>query len=348
MNQSLFVSPEATVRECIQAVDSGQLGIALVVDDDRVLCGIVTDADLRKLVLNGFDLDAPINGHINQHPVTAPAGAPRDELLHLFQATSKAQIPLVDAAGRVVGIETMSHLLLGEAREETVVIMAGGLGTRLRPLTNGTPKPMLEIGGKPLLEVIITQLREHGFRRVLLSVNYRADCIETHFGDGGRFGVQIEYVREREQLGTAGALRLAREQLLGGGPFVVMNGDLLTKVNFSALLDYHRLHQAVATMSVAEYPFTVPYGVVRTTDVRVARIEEKPTLRFQVNAGIYVLEPRALHVIPDEGRCDMTQLIESLIERQETVACFPIREYWLDIGQLPDYKKAALDYAELF
>lgn len=348
MNEALFVTEEATIRDCLRAMDAGKLGIALVVDEERVLRGIVTDSDVRRLVIDGVNLDAPVNGYINRHPVTARPDIPRDELLHLFQSTTKGQIPLVDERGRVLGMETFAHFFLGEPRSETVVIMAGGLGTRLRPLTNGTPKPMLEIGGKPLLEVIITQLREHGFRRVLLSVNYRADCIETHFGDGGRFGVQIEYVREREQLGTAGALRLAREQLLGGGPFVVMNGDLLTKVNFSALLDYHRLHQAVATMSVTEYPFTVPYGVVRTTDVRVARIEEKPTLRFQVNAGIYVLEPRALHVIPDEGRCDMTQLIESLIERQETVACFPIREYWLDIGQLPDYKKAALDYAELF
>jgi NDP-sugar pyrophosphorylase family protein len=231
-------------------------------------------------------------------------------------------------------------------RDNWVVLMAGGLGSRLRPLTDECPKPMLRVGNKPLLETIIETFIEQGFRRFFISVNYMADTIKEYFGDGSRWGAEIQYLEETSRLGTAGALSLLPEK--PQAPLLVMNGDLLTKINFRQLLDFHREHHAQGTMCVREYEFQVPYGVVKMDHHRITGFEEKPIQRYFVNAGIYVLEPQALQHIPHGVFFDMPSLFQTLMADRQEAVVFPIREYWLDIGHMADYDRANGEFARNF
>jgi NDP-sugar pyrophosphorylase family protein len=243
-------------------------------------------------------------------------------------------------------VELLDYLLEAPERENWVVLMAGGLGTRLAPLTDNCPKPLLKVGNKPILETIIENFISHGFKRFYLSVNYKAEMIEEYFGDGSRWGAEIRYLREDKKMGTAGALGLIPEPLTQ--PFLVMNGDLLTKVNFSQLLNFHQEQNAHATMCVREYDFQVPYGVVSVDKHRIKSIEEKPVHRFFVNAGIYVLDPEAVSLIPADMPYDMTSLFEQMTANEREVIAFPVREYWLDIGHRDDFERAAGDFARIF
>jgi NDP-sugar pyrophosphorylase family protein len=224
--------------------------------------------------------------------------------------------------------------------------MAGGLGKRLGSLTQSCPKPLLKIGGTPILEIIVNRLAEQGFRKLFISVNYRGEMIEDHFGDGARWTADIQYLREPERLGTAGALSLLPER--PPQPFVVMNGDLLTKLNLKHLLDFHREHRAKATMCVREYQFQVPFGVVQADEHRLLGIDEKPTHRFLVNAGIYALDPDVLDLVPKNQMFDMPHLFEKLVATGHETMAFPIREYWMDIGRMDDLEQAASEYCEIF
>jgi NDP-sugar pyrophosphorylase family protein len=255
-------------------------------------------------------------------------------------------IPVLDEQGRIVDLKILEDLIKRSSQDNWVVLMAGGLGARLRPLTNDCPKPMLRIGNKPLLETILENFIDFGYQRFFMAVNYKAEMIEDHFGDGSDWGVTIEYLREKKPLGTAGALGLlpARPSL----PFLVMNGDVLTKINLQHLLDFHQTYQAKATMCVREYRFQVPYGVIQTDQHRLKIIDEKPVQKFFVNAGIYVLEPLVLDFVPDNDYLDMPALFEGLITKGLETIVFPIREYWMDIGRLDDIERANGEYYEIF
>jgi len=255
------------------------------------------------------------------------------------------RIPVVDSAGVLVGLETLDELVQPVPRDNLVVLMAGGLGARLRPLTEDCPKPMLMIGNRPILETILLNFIESGFRRFCFCVNYKAEIVMNHFGDGARWGVEIRYVREREAMGTAGALSLLPEK--PDKPLIVMNGDLLTKTNFASLMDFHASHHAAATMCIREYDYQVPYGVVKLEDHRLISVEEKPVQRFFVNAGIYVLGPEAVAEIPSR-QFDMPSLFDKLVEKGREISVFPVREYWLDIGHLADLEKAHGDFERIF
>ncbi len=342
----ICVGPEASIREAIARIDSGAAQLALVVDARRRLLGTVTDGDVRRGILRGVALDAPVSSVMNGSPTTVGPASNRAVILGLMKQTQLRQIPIVDHEGTLLGLETLSELLQPAARDNVVVLMAGGLGTRLRPLTEDCPKPMLRVGERPILETILLSFIEYGFRRFYFSVNYRADVIIDHFGDGSHWDVRIDYLRERERMGTAGALGLLPER--PNAPLIVMNGDLLTKVNLDHLLDFHASHRARATMCVREYDFQVPYGVLKLDHHRIVEIEEKPVQRFFVNAGIYVLEPEVPDLLP-EGRCfDMPALFGQLIACGEQTAAFPLREYWLDIGRHADFDKAQGDFAGEF
>jgi NDP-sugar pyrophosphorylase family protein len=245
----------------------------------------------------------------------------------------------------VVGLESMMDLLAREALPNAVVLMAGGRGQRLKPLTDLCPKPLLRIGDKPILEIILENFVSQGFRNFFISVNYMAEKVEGHFGDGARFGANITYLRENEPLGTAGALTMLPELDL---PFLVMNGDLLTKVNFAHLLDFHTEKKAAATMCVRPYTSQIPYGVVHVDEHKLVRIEEKPTQTVFVNAGIYALSPQALAHIPVGRPFDMPALFESLMAKGQKTLAFPVREYWIDIGRVGDYEQAQTDYTRHF
>ncbi len=317
--------------------------IALVVDGDNHLLGTVTDGDVRRGILRGVALNETVDKIMNPNPSVCREDDAREAILTRMEIRNLRHMPVVDKAGRVVRLETHDELLAPKERDNLVVLMAGGLGVRLRPLTENCPKPMLKIGGRPILETILLNFIEYGFRRFYLSVNYMSEAITEYFGDGSRWGVDIRYLRESQKLGTAGALSLLPER--PNSPILVMNGDLLTKVNFTQLVDFHGAHRSKATMCVREYDFQVPYGVVKMDHHSITAIEEKPVQTFFVNAGIYMLEPEILDMIPKSDFFDMPTLFDRLIaDRSKTIA-FPVREYWLDIGHVEDFERANLEHS---
>lgn len=344
--RKVMISPGITLRETIQVIDSGALKIALVIDGEKRLLGTVSDGDIRRGILRGCSLEDPIRQVMNMHPTVAHQNEGREKILALMRQKQVYQIPVVDGDGMLVGLEVLEKVLESPRRDNWVVLMAGGLGTRLKPLTDDLPKPLLKIGGKPILETIIENFLEYGFCRFFISVNYKSELIEAHFGDGSRWGAEIRYLREEKKLGTAGALGLLPERPTL--PVLVMNGDVLTKVNFQQLLDFHLEHRAAATMCVREYDFQVPYGVVKLDKHRIYSIEEKPVQRFFVNAGIYVLEPETLDLIPHNDYYDMPTLFEQLVQQKSETAVFPIREYWLDIGRMDDFERAEGEFGKVF
>lgn len=344
----IVVSRQCPVRQVIESIDRSAKGIALVLDEAGHLIGTVTDGDVRRAILAGLDLDVSVDELLAKRkspfktPVTAPVGTPDATLLHLMTENTVRHIPLVDDEGRVVDVAFLSELVKEYELPLRAVVMAGGYGTRLRPLTNELPKPMLPLGTKPLLEVIVDQLREAGIKHVNVATHYRGDMIANHFKDGQDFGVDIHYVEEDRPLGTAGALGLLDES---DEPLLVINGDILTRVDFRAMHNFHREHKAELTVAVRQYELSVPYGVITTDGVAVTGISEKPVLRQFINAGIYLLDPSVHRLIPNGQRYDIPELIEMLLRQGRSVVCFPIREYWLDIGKADHYDQAKADMA---
>jgi dTDP-glucose pyrophosphorylase/CBS domain-containing protein len=346
--ETLLVHADATIREAMERIDRSQSGIALVVDEDRRLVATVTDGDVRRAMLASVELDAPLTQVIERQrlldegrpvPLTAPVGTSVPELVTLMQRYDVRQIPIVDDADRVQSLALLHDLLETEGPPLRAVVMAGGYGTRLGDLTAEMPKPMLPVGDRPLLERIIGQLREAGIRHVNLTTHYRADEIARHFGDGHRFGVEIEYVSEEEPLGTAGALGLVEHD----GPTLVMNGDILTSVDFRAMHSFHDEHKADMTVAVRPYEVRVPYGLVDLVEEDVVLIEEKPLVRGFVNAGIYLIDVGVSRLVPAGERFEMPELIKRLLDERRRVVGFPLREYWLDIGRVSDYEQALAD-----
>jgi dTDP-glucose pyrophosphorylase/CBS domain-containing protein len=347
--EPVLVLPTDSIRQAIACIDRGRQGhgIALVTDEKRHLLGTITDGDVRRTMLAGVSLDAPVSvilerkvGTQYPKPITAQVGTDREELLALMHQHVLHQIPILDDAGSVVDLVLLNELVPTNELPLQAVIMAGGLGTRLRPLTEDLPKPMLAVGGKPLMERVIEQLRQVGIRHVNVMTHYKSEKIVDYFGDGHAFGVDLSYVNEDHPLGTGGALGLmpASQE-----PMLVMNGDILTQVNFRAMHDFHQEHKADLTVAVRRYEMQVPYGVIECEGVRVRQLQEKPQIGFLVNAGIYLLEPTVYQFIPQNTNFNMTDLIQWLLDAGRTVVGFPIREYWLDIGQHADYEQAQED-----
>lgn len=341
--KDIVVAPETSLRDAIKRIDVAGIQMALVADADFRLRGVLSDGDVRRAILNGIDLDCPVSHAMNPHPKTGSIHTPRTEVLAMMRRFTFHHLPLIDDNGRLGGLAMLDDFMGVVERENWVVLMVGGLGSRLRPLTESCPKPMLHIGGKPILEGILESFMEQGFRRFFLSVNYMAEVIKDYFGDGSQWGVRIEYLQETERLGTAGALSMLPER--PSLPLIVMNGDLITKANFVAMLDFHQEHQATATMAVREYELQVPYGVVTVDGVRIAAIEEKPVHRFFVNGGIYVLDSDALDFIPLGTFFDMPTLFQDLGSRGFKAVAYPLREYWLDIGRLEEYERAQREWS---
>ncbi len=347
--EQLVVWHTSSIREVMECIDRGAQGIALILDEQRHLIATITDGDVRRAILSGMDLELSIQNLLakrdpsfNSGPVTAPEGTPDAELIHLMTETSLRQIPLVDEERRVVDIALLSELVKEYELPLRAMVMAGGYGTRLRPLTDEMPKPMLPVGDRPLLEIIVNGLREAGIRQVNVATHYKSEMIADHFKDGEKFGVDIRYVKEDQPLGTAGALSLLDES---DEPLLVINGDILTRVDFRAMLNYHREHDAELTVAVRQYEFRVPYGVIDTDGVAIKGISEKPLVRQFINAGIYLLSPSIRKLIPNGQHYDIPELIQQLLKLGRTVVCFPIREYWLDIGKSDHYDQAKADMA---
>lgn len=341
-----LVSPTITIRQALTHLDQTALQILLVVDGQHKLLGTITDGDIRRGLLQGLSLESSIESLIFKTPTVGYINESNQEIIKKAIAKKLHQIPVVDAENRVVGLKKIDELLKPEIKPNKVVLMVGGLGTRLYPLTKETPKPMLKVGEKPILETIVSRFADYGFVNIVMCVNYKAEMIQAYFGDGSKFGVNIQYVLEQERMGTAGALSLLMAK--PDEPFFVMNGDLLTNVNFESLLDYHQTQQAKATMCVREYDFQVPYGVVKVEGNQIQSIEEKPVHKFFVSAGIYMLSPETLDYIPEGQYFDMPTLFEKLIVQSQNTVSFPIHEYWLDIGRMNEYEQANREYSEVF
>lgn len=342
----IVVSPEVTIEHALKVIETGSVRIALVVDSNGFLLGTLSDGDVRRAIIARTPLSASACEAMNRQPRIAAAGASRDSVLRLMEQNDVLVVPLVDSEGRLVGVHNLKELLEPAASETPVFLMAGGFGTRLKPLTDDTPKPMLKLGNKPILETTLERFASAGFRRFFISVHYLPKQIKNHFGNGERWGVRIDYIEEEEPLGTAGALGLL-PSLAPDQPLIMMNGDVVTSVDFRALLAFHVNNSASLTMCVREYDIQVPYGVVKASGHRVEGVIEKPVQTFFVNAGIYVLSPSIVLRVPRKTHMDMPALVQDVISAGHEVTMFPVHEYWLDIGRFDDFNRALNNSATL-
>ena len=343
--ENIKLNQNATIYEALQIINNGALQIAIIVDENNALIGTITDGDIRRALLNKISLNSSIESIIFKTPTTAKITDTKENILKLALAKKLHQIPIIDENQKIIGIQRIDELIKPKEKTNKIILMVGGLGTRLRPLTENTPKPMLKVGNKPILQTIVEKFAEYGYTNIVMCVNYKSHVIQDYFEDGKEFGVNIEYILEEQRMGTAGALSLLKEKPTEH--FFVMNGDLLTNINFEHLHQFHIINNAIATMCVREYEFQVPYGVVNIENSKITSIKEKPVHSFFVNAGIYMLSPEILDYIPQNQFYDMPTLFEKLIEQKQNAISFPIREYWLDIGRIDEYNKANEEYDEV-
>lgn len=344
--KNILISPDRSIREALLKIDAVGSQMALITTRDGCLVGTVSDGDIRRGLLKGLTLADAVEKCMHTRPHFGRITDSKDAVLAFMRRERLHQMPILDEADRVVGLEVLDDYLLPPARENWVVLMAGGLGTRLGELTKTMPKPMLPVGDRPLLETIVRRFVDQGFVNFYLSVNYMADVIESHFGEGERFGARIRYLRETKRTGTAGSLSLLPE--LPVEPLIVANGDLLADIDYAHMLDEHVDSDVAATMGVSEYEFQVPYGVVHKENGFVKRIEEKPVHKSLISAGVYVLSPSSLGLIPHDTFFDMPSLFEALIAGGQKVSTYKVHGYWLDIGAIPDYQKANSDIGTVF
>lgn len=344
--KKMTVQGDASLRQIMELIDSSARQIALVTDESGVLVATVTDGDVRRGLLKGLGLDAPVSEVMHRNPTTLLKGASAASAQRLMRERGLNHIPVVDAGGKLVALALREGMLGVEPRPNRVILMAGGLGMRLRPLTETVPKPMIPVGDKPLLERIVTRFQDQGFSRFTLSLNYLGHVIRDHFGDGSALGVEIDYVEETKRMGTGGALSLIPAR--PDEDFVVMNGDILTTTSFSAIMDFHGETSAAVTICAREFNMQVPYGVLNADGTTLVSMEEKPVHRHLVNAGIYALSPLIFEHIRDDEPMDMPDLIDRVKDAGHKVSVFPVREYWMDIGRIEDLDRARAEYETVF
>lgn len=339
------INQNASIKEALKVIDKGAIKVAVVLSDDGLLLGMLSDGDIRRALLKGMSLDDSIAGIINKDPVVANINDTKERILELANEKKLHQIPII-SNGKLIGIQDIREFLAPKNKPNKVILMVGGLGTRLRPLTNDVPKPMLDVGNKPILHTIVENFAKYGYTDIIMCVNYKSEIIKEYFGNGDKFGVKIEYVLESQRMGTAGALSLLQKR--PKDDFFVMNGDLLTNVNFEYLHEYHKDSNACAIICVRKYDMQVPYGVVNVRANKVTSIQEKPTQSFFVSAGIYMFSPIVLDFIPKGVFYDMPTLFSELLKQDFAVHPFFIREYWLDIGRIDEYRRANDEYEGVF
>ncbi len=328
----------STIEQVIRNLDQVAIKIVLIVNEQGELEGTISDGDVRRGLLKGLTLASPITTVIHRKPLVVPPEMGREMVMRLMAANKIHQIPVVDEQHHIVGLHLWDEITTPIARPNLMIIMAGGMGTRLRPHTENCPKPLLPVAGKPMLEHIIERAKLEGFRHFVIAIHYLGHMIENYFGNGERFGVRIDYLREQSPLGTAGALSLLSPA--PGDPFVVTNGDVLTDIHYGELLDFHIRHNATATMAIRVHEWQHPYGVVQTHGVNIVGFEEKPIARSHINAGVYALAPEALHVLKAGEHCDMPTVFERLQEKAARTVAYPMHEPWLDVGRPDDLKSA--------
>jgi dTDP-glucose pyrophosphorylase len=349
-----LISPHDPIARAIEVIDEKfspdhkaylPKRMALITDSSRKLLGVVTDGDVRKAVLQGSSLEDPVEGIMNRNFCHCREGTPREKVIETMRDRGLGQMPILDAHGCIIGLELLQNLKIGGV-DNWVVIMAGGLGTRLGELTKNCPKPLIEVSGRPVIETILTNFIDFGFKRFFIIINYLGQQIVEKIGDGSKWGVKIEYCSEEQRYGTAGGLSLLPER--PQKPLIVINCDVLTTLSILHLLDFHRLNDSCATMCVRQLSLKIPFGVARVEESHLLNVDEKPMHKFFVNAGIYVLSPETLGMMPKNTRVEMTDFFNDLVAAGKKVMAFPIREYWIDIGRIEDLTRARSDYDEVF
>ena len=343
--KNILIKADQPIRDALQLIDSESLRIALVVDDELRLLGVVTDGDVRRGLLNNLSITSPVSMVMHTKPLTAKLGTARKELVKFMEKEQLLAIPLMEE-DKVAGLETLQRVGQYSKYQNPVFLMAGGFGTRLRPLTDNCPKPLLKVGDKPILEIVLNSFIKAGFVNFYISTHYLPEMIREHFGDGSKWNVKISYVHEELPLGTGGALGLLPADI-PDLPLILINGDVLTNVDFERVLEFHNKHQAAATMCVRDYEYQVPFGVINGEGNKIISMVEKPVQRFFVNAGIYVISSQIRRSVQENSRIDMPSLLEQFIAQQHNVLMFPIHEYWLDIGRIEDYNRAQTDIMNL-
>ena len=333
-----IMSTDATIVQAIRNLGQTAIKIVLVVNETGVLEGTISDGDIRRGLLKELGLNSPIASIIRHDPLVVPPELERELVSQLMVANKIQQIPVVDEQHHVLGLHLWDEINTPTTRPNLMVIMAGGVGTRLRPHTENCPKPLLPVAGKPMLEHIIDRAKREGFSHFVLALHYLGHMIEEHFGNGERLGVQIDYLREESPLGTAGALGLLSP--LPDTPFVITNGDVITDIHYGELLDFHTRHAATATMAVRLHEWQHPFGVVQTQGIEIVGFEEKPIARSHINAGVYALDPIALSVLSADTHCDMPTLFERLKAKEQRTVAYPMHEPWLDVGRPVDLELA--------
>lgn len=331
----------ANIQQAIRNLDQVGIKIVLVVNEAGELEGTISDGDIRRGLLKGLDLNSQITSVVHHNALVVPPEMGRDMVMQLMVANKIQQIPVVDEHRHVVGLHLWDEITTPPTRSNLMVIMAGGMGTRLRPHTENCPKPLLQVAGKPMLEHIIERAKLEGFSHFVLAIHYLGYMIEDYFGNGDRLGVRIDYLREQSPLGTAGALGLLNPR--PDAQFVVTNGDVITDIRYGELLDFHIRHAATATMAVRVHEWQHPFGVVQTQGVDIVGFEEKPIARSHINAGVYALNPTALSVLTADAHCDMPTLFERLQAQDKRMVAYPMHEPWLDVGRPDDLNRANLE-----
>jgi dTDP-glucose pyrophosphorylase len=332
------MSVRGTLRDVLQTIERGRIRVAVATDERNRVIGLMTDGDARRVLLRNVSLESPLEPLLNRQFISVEARVSRAEVLDLMQARSLDVIPIVDEAGTLRGMHRLHDVISDEKRPNWAVIMAGGRGARLAPITDQIPKPMVRVAGRPILERLVLHLVGFGIERIFISTNYLGHLIEDHFGNGEKFGGRIDYLREERPLGTAGGLALLPERPRHAT--LVVNGDLVTQANLGSMLDFHERGRQMVTIAVRPYFHTVPFGCLELDGTRVTQIEEKPRVSKVINAGMYVVSPALFDVLPKGEECTMPGLIEACLVRKDVVRAFEIEEDWIDVGQREHLRQA--------
>jgi Nucleoside-diphosphate-sugar pyrophosphorylase involved in lipopolysaccharide biosynthesis/translation initiation factor 2B, gamma/epsilon subunits (eIF-2Bgamma/eIF-2Bepsilon) len=343
--EKILVYMDYSVKKALEILDLGARGVVLVVDKNKKLLGTITDGDIRRSILKGISLESSIQEIVHYNPVCASIHMTREEIKDLLIKKAVKDIPIVNDENQLVDIISIKDILIPEGKENPVIIMAGGLGTRLKELTQEIPKPMLKVGQDPMLQHIINNFKQYGYNKIFISVNYKAEIIENYFQDGYAHGVKIEYIKEHKRLGTAGGIGLTKKYL--NAPFFVINGDIFTNLNVENMMKFHMDNGFDITVGTRKHSFQIPYGVIETENNIINKIEEKPNMDYLINAGVYCLNPSLIENIPDDEYFEITDLINICIKNNKKVGSYEIKEYWMDIGRLEDYNKVNKDIYDL-
>ncbi|CAB1241647.1 D-glycero-D-manno-heptose 1-phosphate guanosyltransferase [Clostridiaceae bacterium BL-3] len=343
--KDVFAKENYSIRKILGILDRGAKGIVFIVDDEDRLMGTITDGDIRRAILSGANLEDNVSNIVHRNSVCVSCNTNRERIKDIFIKKAVKVIPVVDDNSRVVDLISINDILLPEGKENPVIIMAGGLGTRLKDLTKEVPKPMLKVGHDPILQHIISNFKQYGYNKILISVNYKSEIIENYFQDGLAYGVKIDYIKESKRLGTAGGIKLADDYI--DKPFFVINGDIFTNLNVDNMMRFHIENKFDITVGTRKHSFQIPYGVIEAENNCIKGLKEKPIVDYLINAGVYCLNPDLVNFIPDNQYFEITDLIGICIKNGGKVGSYEIKDYWMDIGRMEDYNKVNNDVRDL-